>query len=142
MTQYIDPNSGAAPQPGGMVVGGAESQRGAVAEELSKAQEETLAATQEKYLEGEVTSDQEAELHRQIEVTQNQAEADGGEPAAAETPELAATTNETPGESGGTVDDSLTKDELVEIAKQEEVEGYSSMNKPDLIKAINDKRQG
>lgn len=98
MTQpkYIDPNSGAAPQPGGMVVGGAESQRGVAATEMSDAQKETLADTQEQYLENPPTSDQEAELQRQINVTKEQEAADGGEPAEAETPDLAEVTNEEP----------------------------------------------
>lgn len=103
MTQprYIDPNSGAAPQPGGMVVGGAESQRGFAATEMSESQEKVLEETQANYLEEAPTSDQEAELQRQVEVTKNQAEAKQGteeasEPAKAETPDLAETTDEKP----------------------------------------------
>lgn len=90
---HIDPNSGAAPQPGGMVVGGAESQRGAA--------EEERAATQEAYLAEDPTSPQEAELQRQIKVTQNEEEAKQGTPDAtdpkeAETPNLAESTAGTP----------------------------------------------
>lgn len=161
MTQpkYIDPNSGAAPQPGGMVVGGAESQRGVAATEMTEGQEKILADTQEQYLENPPTSDQEAELQRQILVTQNEAEAKQGtaeatEPAKAETPELAETTSEvppapeeeseedaTPTDGWAPVTDEMTKDELVAVARDEEVEGYSTMNKAELIAAINAKRE-
>lgn len=85
---YIDPNSGAAPQPGGAVVGGANSQTGQAHEDLIRAIKENPP-----------TSDQEAEAQRQVLVTRAQEDAKQGEegarePKKVETPELAEVTIE------------------------------------------------
>jgi hypothetical protein len=128
-----------------MVVGGAESQRGVAATEMTESQEQILEATQEQYLKEAPTSDQEAELQRQVQVTQNEAES-LTEPAKAETPALAEVTSEQPATeeekpATETVNaDDYTVVELKEIAKNEGVKGYSNMNQAELVEAINAKR--
>lgn len=77
--QFIDPNSGAAPQPGGAVVGGLASQVGS----------EDNTKVVEGLENSPPTSNMEAEIQRQALLAAEQAKADGSPPAHVETPALA-----------------------------------------------------